>query len=840
MKRRLLTNISTSFGLANQSGERNRGMQSTSTVEPPGVDFARVANELELSAEQAANVAALLDEGNTVPFITRYRKERTGNLDEVQIRAVAQRVAWLRQLAERAQTILRLIGAQGALTPQLREQIEAAETLKRLEDLYLPFRPKRKSRGMLARSRGLEPLAERIWQQDDSLEELESAAADFVDAQKELPTTSEVLQGAADILAERISENAEVRAAVRETAWRTGRLKVTATPAGMKKGQEYRNYFDYVEPVSTIPPHRCLALNRGEKEGCLRVKFEWDPEQAKAAVLRPLRLDGHRLRAFLEDCISDALSRLIQPSLDREIRRDLSDTAESHAVSVFAANLKNLLLQPPLTDQRVLAIDPGFRSGCKLALLDELGNCLAIDVIYVTGSAEKRHAARETLVQLMKQHGCDVVAIGNGTACRECEELISEIIAAQLPEARYTIVNEAGASIYSTSAVAREEFPDRDATVRGTISIGRRLQDPLSELVKIEPQHIGVGMYQHDVSARRLRESLDSVVESCVNYVGVDLNTASASLLRYVSGFNQLVARRVVEWRSQNGRFNDRRQLLEVPGIGETTFMQATGFLKITGGGNPLDATWIHPESYEATRRLLARLSMTLNDLTAGAPSDELQQRLLQLDAETLSQELQVGVPTCRDIVDALARPGRDPRCELPGPVFRRDVLKLGDLQEGMELTGTVLNVVDFGAFVDIGLKDSGLVHISQLSDRYVRSPHEMASVGDVVTVWVLSIDEQRRRVSLTMIPPGTARKKPRRKADANGTTQKQAQPAEMHADTQHKQRSKTARTKRRGRGRGRKRADGPAPELTDEMRDGLEPLKSFDQLKELWKKRKS
>ena len=728
--------------------------------ESPRIDFSRVASETGFTREQVENVTALLDEGNTVPFITRYRKEQTGNLDEEQIREIRQRVRSLRQLSERAQTILRLIHTQGKLTPELRETILQVDTLKRLEDLYLPFRPKRTSRAQQARGRGLAPLAERIWNQDSSLGDLDAAAAELVNPEKELPGVAEVLHGAADIIAERISEDAEVRERARKTAWQTGCLSVAAGKADAEKAKEYRDYFDYSEAVVKIPPHRVLAINRGEKDGALRVKFEWDGGRIGAQVSTTLRLLEHRFAQFMQDCATDALSRLIGPSLEREIRRELTDRAEAHAVGVFAKNSRHLLLLPPLKGRRVLAVDPGFRTGCKLAALDEFGICLATDVLYVTGSAEKKQAARQKLAEFFREHGCHLFAIGNGTACRETEELISEMIAEQLPEARYVIVNEAGASIYSTSTVAREEFPDLDATLRGTISIGRRLQDPLSELVKIDPQHIGVGMYQHDVSPRLLKESLDQVVESCVNYVGVDVNTASASLLRYVSGLNQLIARRVVEWREQHGRFSNRRQLLDVAGVGEATFTQAAGFLKISDGDEPLDTTWIHPESYDAARMVLERLSMSPESLADprnlqdSGDLGDLQDRLSKLDAAALAGELNVGLPTLRDILAALSRPGRDPRADLPGPVFKQGVLKLDDLHEDMELTGTVLNVVDFGVFVDVGLKDSGLVHISQMADHYIRNPHEVVAVGDVVTVWVLGVDHDRRRVSLSMINP--------------------------------------------------------------------------------------
>ncbi|MCH8829871.1 MAG: RNA-binding transcriptional accessory protein, partial [Planctomycetes bacterium] len=654
--------------------------------EVQSVDFPRLAAELGFKPEQVANTVALLDEENTVPFITRYRKERTGNLDEEQIRAIQKKVGTLRQLAERSQTVLRLIESQGKLTPELRQAIKQAQTLKRLDDLYLPFRPKRTSRAAQARDRGLEPLANAIWNGDKRLPDLALVAARFVNPEKGLETVDAVLQGAADILSERIAEIADIRTRCRRIAQSTGRLTVSATKSGKAAEKEYRNYFDYSEAVEAIPPHRALAINRGEKEGVLRVKLDWDEARANTATVIYLQIGSHPFVEFVTRCVADAISRLIAPSLEREIRRELTEQAEAQAISVFARNLRNLLLQSPLHGARVFAIDPGFRTGCKIAVLDEYGCCQATDVVYVSGSKEKRAATLEKLHGLLTEHNCGLIALGNGTACRETEELISELIADKMPDLRYLIVNEAGASVYSTSPVAREEFPDFDATVRGTISIGRRLLDPLSELVKIEPQHIGVGMYQHDVGSKRLKNALDDVVESCVNYVGVDLNTASASLLRYVSGLNQLIARRVVEHRETNGRFTNRGQLRDVPGIGESTYTQAAGFLKIIGGDEPLDSTWIHPESYDAARELLSRMTVVPEQLLGNREAaDELRQRCSELKPEEIAEELSVGLPTFHDIVDGLTRPGRDPRSDLPGPVFRQGVLKLDDLHADME-----------------------------------------------------------------------------------------------------------------------------------------------------------
>lgn len=719
------------------------------------VDVKRVAAELHLRYDQVQHTVQLLDEGNTVPFITRYRKERTGNLHEEQIRAIQERVVSLRHLAERAADILRLIEAQGKLTPELKAEIEQADSLKRLEDLYLPFRPKRRSRATMAKERGLEPLADAIWTQAISQSLLEQSADSYVSVEKELPDRAKVLEGAADILAERIGDDANLRELCRKVARETGQLTSYGTKSAEQTHPEFRDYFEYTEPISKIPPHRILALNRGEEQKALRVTFRWNDERALRVTSEHLKLDQHSCREFLTSCATDALERFIQPALDREYRRDLTEKAEKHAISVFAQNLRNLLLQPPLHNQRVLAIDPGFRTGCKLAVLDEFGAVIVVDVMYIL-SDEKKAEAKAKLVNLLREHSCQVIVIGNGTACRETEELVAELIASDCPEVQYIVVNEAGASIYSTSSVAQQEFPQLDATARGTISIGRRLQDPLSELVKIEPQHIGVGMYQHDLNIKQLKEALDQVVESCVNYVGVDINRASSSLLAHVSGFNQLLARRVVEYREKQGSFTNRQQLLKVPGIGPATFTQAAGFLKLDGD-EPLDNTWIHPESYEIAQKLLKKCELSPDDLRPTADRSSLKDRLSGVVAARLADELGCGIPTLEDILEDLQRPGRDPRADLPPPVFRRGVLSLSDIEVGMELQGTVLNVVDFGAFVDVGLKDSALVHISQLSTQFVKSPHDVVSIGDVIKVWVLSVDRDRKRVGLTMIPPDIA-----------------------------------------------------------------------------------
>jgi len=1095
------------------------------------IDLRQVARGLAISLRQVQAVVELLDEGNTVPFITRYRKDQTGGLNEEQIRQIQARLRKLRLLAERKQTILRSIQSQGKLTEELQRQILAAGTLKRLEDLYLPFKPRKQTLATLARSRGLEQLANEILSADPICADLDARAKDFISVERKVSSAAEALLGAGHILAEQFSENAQLRQRLREILQRTGKFvccqaptiaaqaevtttrkgkdssqlatsagsavvgqgkvqepavsavpnaldassgqQVAAAAAGSdlytetvnedrkadessensainergSNGQErqtgpngdtaqnqpvaseqpitgadhsvqsdniansrqpllpfmsedgsvadsegfaapsgpalaacrgsepgqttsdkygqavynlggqateaqsnetvatvgatypvlfdltgsastashldafqpcatatgpqaepealrlgriasepaepeqpavsqrhpgstetkqseqpslsspadqlhpaapaspgsaptasestiaettatestttesattesataestatestqcggpagdaaavvarqttasvarlskkelkkkrleerrikaFRDYFDYQEEIRKIPPHRLLAINRGERAGILKVKLEYDLPAMHQVLEEMLIPPDHPHADYLRGCARDALTRLILPSLEREVRRDLTDRAEMHAVGVFAKNLRNLLLQPPVRDHRVLAIDPGFKSGCKLVALDQFGNVLEHAVIYLVGKAERRRQAKEKLIDLVTRHQLTVIAIGNGTACRHTEDFVAQLLDGELKgrNIAYVIVNEAGASAYSTSRVGREELPQYDASVRGAISIGRRLLDPLSELVKIDPASIGVGLYQHDVKAKHLRASLDEVVESCVNFVGVDVNTASPALLRYVSGLNQLTARRVYEYRREHGPFQSRQQLREVPGIGEATFVQAAGFLRITGGSNPLDATWIHPESYEVTNQLLAQLGFTASDLTDKSRAAQLAERAAAVDRASLARQLGIGAHTLEDILSQLVRPGRDPREDFPQPVFKHGAMKLEDLTPGMELTGTVSNVVDFGAFVDIGMHDSGLVHVSHLSDKFVRDPHEVVAVGDIVRVWVLHVDKERRRVSLTMVKPGTERQRGQRPAPASPARQ--------------------------------------------------------------------
>lgn len=998
-------------------------------IEPLRVDLGHLARDVNLPADQVERTVGLLEDGNTVPFITRYRKDETGGFDEEQIRAIQDRFLKMKMLVERKTTILKSIESQGKLTPELADQIRSAHTPKRLEDLYLPFKPRKQTLATIARERGLEPLAKEILEADPAALDLDKRATDFVSADKQLNSIGDVLLGVGHLLAEKFGENPELRGRLRRIFQRTGKLvctkietptpeapaievapevgrvgdpsleavtdqatssipegaeaphpeasettaevastageggatgpsyeeapvaaataslqqpppgsdlpvdpavapgnveeaSPTATPVAveitqaipatesatasgevlpagrlfdkpstaivvpaikqLKKKKKkkkvvaenaFKDFYNYSEPLGKIPPHRILAINRGERARAIRVKLEADVEamatEAETFLVRP----DHPHAVFLKGCVRDALQRLILPSLEREARREQTDHSEEHAVDVFIRNLRKLLLQPPVHGRRVLAVDPGFKSGCKLVALDEFGNVLGHSMMYVIGKDERHEKARTRLADVVKQYNVSVIAIGNGTGCRETEQLVADVLASELKDrdVGYTIVNEAGASIYSTSPLGREELPLYDALQRGAISIGRRLLDPLSEMVKINPANLGVGLYQHDMKAKHLKDSLDAVVESCVNFVGVDVNAASPALLRYVSGMNALTARRVYEYRREKGPFKNREQLKEVPGFGEATFVQAAGFLKIIGGENPLDATWIHPESYATARRVLEKMGTDETELAkvvpapppkpqksefgalpeekrsvSPSPTDPLQldgkeltelltkaglpekeafasltdeevatlkaylersaakaptteaslteavqaisepltpvlpsaeqpsaasaaeavspqpvknriaELATQVVVEQLAAELNVGTHLLRDILNSFTRPGLDPRESFPPPIFRRGITKLEDLQAGMELQATVLNVVDFGVFVDIGLSDSGLIHISRLADRYIRDPHEVVGVGDVLKVWVVEVDKNRRRVSLTAIAPGS------------------------------------------------------------------------------------
>lgn len=987
-------------------------------------DLQVVAREVGIPLEKVQRTVELLDDGNTVPFITRYRKDETGGLDEEQIRAIQSSNTKLRQLNERKRTILKSIQSQEKLTEELAEQIKKAQTQKLLEDLYLPFKPKKQTLATQARERGLEPLALEVLNDAEEAKDLKARAEAFVDTEKSLADTDAVIQGVGCIIAEVFSENALLRGRLRKLFWKTGQLtstrienadqadssdtdeddldslddvstsheeaeatndnssadessdssesKADAKADGgkdggkkptiqeirrekrkrqkekerAKKDKAFRDYYDHHEPVSKIPPHRVLAINRGDRTRFLKVRIEVDFDKIIKTAEEVVIPEGHSHADYLKQCLRDSLNRLIIPGIEREIRRELTEKAETHAIEVFACNLRKLLLQPPVRGKRVLAVDPGFRSGCKLVAIDPFGNVLGTGVIHLIGPQDRVEKSRSRIVEMIKQFDAQIVAIGNGTACRETEQIVASAIADELKDRDlcYLIVNEAGASVYSTSELGREEFPKFDATIRGTISIGRRLLDPLSELVKINPSNIGVGLYQHDVKAKHLRDSLDDVVESCVNYVGVDVNTASPALLSYVSGLNQLTARRIYEHRQAKGPFRSREEIREVAGIGEATFVQAAGFLKVVPAENPLDATWIHPESYEVATKLLDKLGCSLTEVLATVPSpppivekpkafqleeekpavepaaevevaqavaaevapaeaeseaaaepvaseaapaaeeaapeavesngeaaevadvsseeitevpvpqpapaeiaasDENHKQLLakiaSADIEKLAEELNVGVHLARDIMGALSRPGRDPRADFPPPLFRRGVLKLEDLEPGMEMMGTVLNVVDFGAFVDIGLHDSGMVHISRLADRYVADPHEVVSVGDVIRVWVIEIDRERRRVSLTAIDPSIEVEKKEKPQGRPSRPPRAERPQRAKGKGGHKPQAGGGHGKgKQGGGKPRhseRRAVKPKPSkpITDAMKEGKEPLRSFGDLQQFF-----
>jgi len=748
-------------------------LQFPETLEPAEVARA-VAVELKLKPAQALATLTLLDDGNTVPFIARYRKEATSNLDEVQIQAIGDRTDALRALHTRKHDVLRLIAEQGKLTRDLADAIIAAATLQAVEDLYLPYRQKRKTRASMARERGWQPLADLILRQEripGPAEQARIAAAEpFVDAEKGVDDVAAALAGARDICAETIMEDAAVRGEVRTQFFKEGALGAKLTVDAEKAAEKdprgvYRMYYEFHEPVPRLVPHRILALNRAEREDVLRVSVDVPFERAEPLIHNHYQPDRRSPFAEeLETAISDGYRRLLAPALEREVRAELTRQAEEHAIGVFATNLRNLLLQPPLRGERVLGLDPGFRTGCKVAVVDETGKPIDSTTIYPHAPQERWTEAKATLKALIATHRVGVIAIGNGTASRETEQLAAEVIAeleklgTPTGSLGYVMVNEAGASVYSASEVARQEFPTKDATERGTISIARRLQDPLAELVKIDPKAIGVGLYQHDVDQRALATALDRIVDSCVNFAGVDLNSASSQLLRHVSGITTRIADNIVAWRTEHGPFASRQQLLKVSGLGPATFVQAAGFLKVPGGKEPLDNTFIHPESYDATRAVLKtlpgspderasdrvrswRMLIGLNSRGAGA----------QTAIAALAGEVNVGVPTLTDILENLEKPGLDPRDSLPKPILRQDVLKLEDLKEGMVLQGTVRNVVDFGAFVDIGVKQDGLVHVSEMADRFVRDPLTVVQVGQVVRVRVLAVDIGRGRVQLSM-----------------------------------------------------------------------------------------
>ncbi|MBP2247676.1 Tex family protein [Paenibacillus xylanexedens] len=711
----------------------------------------QVAKELSLSLKQVRTTSELLDEGNTIPFIARYRKEMTGELDENQLRSIEERIVYLRNLEDRKLEVIRIIEEQGKLTGELKQSITQAVKLQEVEDLYRPYRQKRKTRASVAKEKGLEPLAVWIWGQPKQGDVLQEAAK-YINAELGVEDAESALQGAKDILAENIADDAAIRAWIRRYTLDHGMLTSEAKDA--QEESVYENYYDYRELAKKMPPHRILAINRGERESILKVGLDVQAEPAHRHMEGQIIRGASAVQDILRDVIEDAYKRLIAPSIEREVRGELTEKGENQAISVFSANLRNLLLQPPIHGKRVLGVDPAYRTGCKLAVVDDTGKLLEVAVTYPTPPHNKKREAAEVFHRMIKQYDIGLIVIGNGTGSRETEQFVAEIIQENGDESLvYLIVNEAGASVYSASKLAQEEFPDLDVAERSAASIARRVQDPLAELVKIDPKAIGVGQYQHDVSQKILEESLKAVVESAVNHVGVDVNTASPSLLSYVAGVNATIAKNIVKYREENGRFTNRRQLQKVPRLGAKTYEQCVGFMRIGEGENPLDRTPIHPESYKVVDQLFKELQVALDKLG----SKELSVLLSEQQPEQLAVKLDVGVPTLRDILDSLQRPGRDPREEMPLPIFRTDVLKIEDLVEGMELQGTVRNVIDFGAFVDIGIKSDGLVHISQLSNGYVKHPMDVVSVGDNVTVWVMSVDTKKGRVGLTMKKPASA-----------------------------------------------------------------------------------
>ncbi len=704
-----------------------------------------LAKEFGLRQEQIDNTVALIDEDKTIPFIARYRKEVTGSLDDQTLRQIFDRLTYLRNLEKRKQEIINSITEQGKMTDELMEAINKATVLVEVEDIYRPFKPKRKTRASVAREKGLEPLAQLILEQSPAADP-DAAAAEYVNDEKGVADAAEALQGAMDIIAEDVSDNAELRKELRTLFAKAGR--VVSKAADETAETVYENYYDFSEPVSKMAGHRVLAIDRGEKEGALKVDVEVGEGVGERACISRYSKGRGRCSELVEAACTDSYKRLIYPSIEREMRSELSEKAQEGAIAVFKENLHQLLMQPPVKGKITLGLDPGYAHGCKLAVVDDTGKVLDTGIVYINTRNQTAEAKRGLIRMIQKNH-VNAISIGNGTASRESEALVAEIVREIPDDVSYIVVSEAGASVYSASKLAAEEFPDYDVSLRSAVSIARRLQDPLAELVKIDPKAIGVGQYQHDMPPKRMDEALSGVVEDCVNSVGVDLNTASHSLLSYIAGINGTVAKNIVAYREENGAFTDRKQLMKVPKLGAKAFEQCAGFLRVRDGKNPLDNTAVHPESYAAAKELLDKCGYKPTDI--GALS-ELSSRADKLGVKTLAAELNVGVPTLRDIIAELMKPGRDPRDELPAPLMRSgDVMELKDLQEGMELMGTVRNVIDFGAFVDIGVHEDGLVHISQLADRYIKHPLDAVKVGQIVKVRVMSVDLKKKRISLSM-----------------------------------------------------------------------------------------
>lgn len=706
-----------------------------------------LSKELGIKPTQTEAAIKLIDEGNTIPFIARYRKEVTGSLDDEVLRNLYERLVYLRNLEEKKETILKSIEEQGKLTDELRSDIEKAETMVALDDLYLPYRPKKRTRATIAKEKGLEPLSNMILLQQPQTDIYKEAEA-YVDTEKEVDSAATAIKYAMDILAELISESAELRTWIRKYIFDNG--DVICSAKDPEAESVYEMYYEYAEAVKKIPGHRILAINRGEKEKFITVKIQADEDRIHSYLEKKIIRDTNKdCTEILKEVIKDSYKRLIFPSIERDIRNELTEKAEDGAISVFGKNLSQLLMQPPIANQIVLGWDPGFRTGCKIAVVDATGKVLDTAVVYPTAPHNKIDETKKKIHELIDKHGVTLISLGNGTASRESEQVIVEIIKECKTKVSYLITNEAGASVYSASKLATEEFPNFDVGQRSATSMARRVQDPLAELVKIDPKSIGVGQYQHDMNQKKLSESLCGVVEDCVNKVGVDLNTASVSLLEYVSGISKAIAKNIVTYRDENGLFNTRQELLKVPKLGPKAFEQCAGFLRIRDGKNPLDNTGVHPESYKAANALLKKTGL---DLTTGINSDSRAAlKLLTKDTKKLAAELEIGEPTLKDIIKELEKPGRDPRDEMPTPILKSDVLEMSDLKPGMILKGTVRNIIDFGAFIDIGVHQDGLVHISQISDKYIKHPLDVLNVGDIVDVAVMSVDEKKGRIALTM-----------------------------------------------------------------------------------------
>lgn len=714
-----------------------------------------IAGELNVKYSQVEAAVKLIDEGNTIPFIARYRKEVTGGLSDEQLRELGERLNYLRNLETRKEEVVKIIDEQGKLTDEIMQSIAVAKTLAEVEDIYRPYKQKKKTRATVAKAKGLEPLAEIILKQEEQ-KDIKEIATEYVtknveevEKDKIVETAEDAIQGALDIIAEMISDEPRYRKEIKRQCYREATINTKAVDEEQKSS--YEMYYEFSETIRTIPSHRILAINRGEKEKFLKVYIEKPEEKILNYIQKYIVKGNTQFTQMLIDTIADSYKRLIEPSIDREIRNDLTEKAEEKAIKVFGENAKQLLLGAPIKNKTVMGFDPAYRTGCKIAVIDETGKLLEYTTVYPTEPQNDVAGAKKELLKLIEKYNVNMIAIGNGTASRESEMFVADMIKEAKHEVCYVIVSEAGASVYSASKLATEEYPDINVSIRGAISIARRLQDPLAELVKIEPKAIGVGQYQHDVNQKRLEESLTGVVESAVNKVGVDVNTATPSLLSYVSGLNKTISKNIVKYRDENGKLKNRKELLKVPKLGKVAYEQCAGFLRILDGSNPIDSTAVHPESYDAVEKLLTNLGYTKQDLLDKEKISTIRAKLNELNTAKVASELEIGEPTLTDIIEELSKPGRDLRDEMPKPILRQDVLKFEDLKEGMILTGTIRNVIDFGAFVDIGVKHDGLVHISELSDKFVKNPSDFVSIGDIVKVKVIGIDNERQKVKLSM-----------------------------------------------------------------------------------------